>query len=389
MATVYKKKVTRPFPANADIITRDGKQYAQWKDRKGKSQRAEVTIGQDGSPRIRTEAGTYTAKYRDGEGIVREVSTGCRDKQAAMGVLKELTDRAELVKAKILSPDQDRIADHQTTPVAGHISAYIAYQRDRGRNADHIKNYETRLNRSADECGFRWLSELNADKLEIWLSTLTETSKRRNDCDESDHTPLRLISASVYNGYVECWTAFGNWLIGKRVNGRRSNMQGEKRLLVNPFDGMGKRDTNQDRRRIARALTEDELSRLLRTARERPIVAAETIRRGPNKGKRLITLSVARRAKLERLGAERALIYKTAILTGLRKGEIRSMTVSDLSFGDVPFIKLKHSNEKNRRGSTLPLRSDLAAELRAWVAGKTPTDRVFHVPSGLLEISGP
>ncbi|EMI21868.1 hypothetical protein RMSM_01197 [Rhodopirellula maiorica SM1] len=33
-------------------------------------------------------------------------------------------------------------------------------------------------------------------------------------------------------------------MIGKRVNCRRSNMQGEKRLLVNPFDGMGKRDTN-------------------------------------------------------------------------------------------------------------------------------------------------
>src|SRR6056297_1913291 len=135
-------------------------------------------------------------------------------------------------------------------------------------------------------------------------------------------------------------------MIGKRMNGRRSNMKGQKRLLVNPFDGMAKRDTNQDRRRIARALTEDELTRLLRTARERPIVAAETVRRGPNKGKRLIVLTQERRSKLERLGAERALIYKTAILTGLRKGELRSLSVSDLSFGDVPFLKLRHHKEK-------------------------------------------
>jgi len=175
-------------------------------------------------------------------------------------------------------------------------------------------------------------------------------------------------------------------MIGKRMNGRRSNMKGQKRLLVNPFDGMAKRDTNQDRRRIARALTEDELTRLLRTARERPIVAAETVRRGPNKGKRLIVLTQERRSKLERLGAERALIYKTAILTGLRKGELRSLSVSDLSFGDVPFLKLRHHNEKNRQGSTIPIRSDLAVELRAWIAGKSPSDPVFFVPSGLLDI---
>ncbi|QDT04210.1 site-specific tyrosine recombinase XerC [Rubripirellula lacrimiformis] len=384
MAALLKKQTTRPMPANAKIVTRKGKQIAQWKTRSGKKRTAELTTGRDGSTRIKTEAATWTAKYRDGVGVIREVATGCRDRQAAAAILKELTDRSELVKAKILSPDQDKVADHQRTPVADHIAAYIGYQRDRGRNAHHVKNYETRLNRSANECNFRWLSDLNADRLEKWLSVLTETPKAATEGEHPE--PPKLISASVYNGYIDAWVAFGNWLIGKRVNGHRSNMQGEKRMLVNPFGGIGKRDTNQDRRRVARALTEDEMSRLLQSARERPVIAAETVRRGPKKGQRVIVLTDERRAKLERLGAERALIYKTAILTGLRKGELRSMTVGDLSFGDVSFVKLKAGNEKNRQGSTLPIRSDLAGELRKWTADKSPSDRVFHVSSSLTDI---
>jgi hypothetical protein len=80
------------------------------------------------------------------------------------------------------------------------------------------------------------------------------------------------------------------------------------------------------------------------------------------------------------------LIYKTALLTGLRARELRTLCVGDLSFGDVPFLTLRHSNEKSRKGSTVPLKSDLARELSKWVQGKEATDLVFKVPTGLLRI---
>ncbi len=81
-----------------------------------------------------------------------------------------------------------------------------------------------------------------------------------------------------------------------------------------------------------------------------------------------------------------ALIYKTAILTGLRLNELRTLTVGCLSFGDVPFIRMDRNNEKNRKGSTLALRGDLAVDLRAWVAGRITSDKVFEVPAGMLRI---
>ncbi len=73
-------------------------------------------------------------------------------------------------------------------------------------------------------------------------------------------------------------------------------------------------------------------------------------------------------------------------MTGPRLNELRTLTCRDLSFGDLPFIKLKHCNEKNRQGSTLAIRSDLATELREWTAGRERGDRVFDVPAGLLRI---
>ena len=64
----------------------------------------------------------------------------------------------------------------------------------------------------------------------------------------------------------------------------------------------------------------------------------------------------------------------------------RTLTIADLSFGDVPFIKLRHSNEKSRKGSTIALRSDLAADLREWIEGSDRSETVFNVPAGILRI---
>ena len=77
MGTVYKETFTKPLPAGAKIIIRKGQRLAQWQDAKGKTRTAPLTAAGD---RIAVEAGTYTAKYRDGSGIVRKITTGCRDK---------------------------------------------------------------------------------------------------------------------------------------------------------------------------------------------------------------------------------------------------------------------------------------------------------------------
>ena len=100
MASVFRKTSTKPIPVNAEIITRKGERLARWKDCRGKNRTAAVTKGRDGTDRIVVQAATYTAKYRDGQNIVREVATGFRTKDGALSVLRELTGRAEPRKSK-------------------------------------------------------------------------------------------------------------------------------------------------------------------------------------------------------------------------------------------------------------------------------------------------
>ncbi len=198
MGTIYKKTVTRPLPPESKVITRKGKKFAQWTNRKGKLQSAELTESGD---RIRTESKTFVAKFRDGQGFVCEVSTGCRDKTAALAVLADLEQQAELVKSKIITVDQAKIAEYADTMLVEHIDAYVAYLKQRKANADRIKTTDTRLKESATACGWRYLRDLSSDKLESWLNEQVDLGR----------------SAAVYNGYAEVWFAFGFWCTGKRM----------------------------------------------------------------------------------------------------------------------------------------------------------------------------
>ena len=153
-------------------------------------------------------------------------------------------------------------------------------------------------------------------------------------------------------------------------------------------------------------MTEGELKKLLQAARERPFYDARLIRRGKNKGQLLAKVSEERQIELERLGWERSLVYKTYLLTGLRKSELASLTTGQLDLdSQVPYATLNAKDEKNRQGSDIPIRADLAEDLQQWleakfedaraealrrgepVLKKLPADTpVFYVPSGLLRI---
>ena len=385
MGSVYKKHVTRALPSGATVSTkrrratvkelrRDptqatvSEQVATWRDRTGEKQRAVVVIGADGAQRVRVESGTYYAKFRDGDGLVQELPTGCRDKQAAQAKLSELERMAERVRCGALTAEDADVSTWQAVPMTKHVADYIDDLRGRGVHPDRIKTSETYLQEDCDGCGYRFLRDLSADGLRKWLRSQSE------------------MSAASYNYHAGLWIAFGGWLTGRRLEGKRQSQTGKRRIGSNPFDGFGKRDTKQDRRRVARALTVDEMRRLLSQAQTRPLEDAMRVTRGPRKGDLTANVTPERRQELERLGFERALIYKTAILTGLRLNELRTLSVSDLSFGDVPFVVLRSDNEKNGKGSSVPLRSDLAAELRQWVAGRARDELVFRVPAGLLRI---
>jgi hypothetical protein len=291
MGTVYKKIFTKPLPADAKLIVRKGQRFAQWKDAKGKARTAPLTAAGD---RIAVEAGTYTPKFRDGSGVVREVSTGCRDETAARSVLGDLERRAELVKAKVMTAAEDAVGDHQGRPLADHFAAFIDHQRAKGVASVRVSNTLTQLQRIAADCGFSTLADLDTVRLERWLL------KRASEG----------MSAATRNQCRGAWVTFCNWCITSNP----------PRLLSNPFTKVPKADEGADPRRKRRSLDEDELRRLLDVARLRPLLDMMTVRRGKRRGEAFANLREETRRRLEVLGWERALIYKTLVLTGAPQG---------------------------------------------------------------------
>lgn len=379
MGSTFKKTATKPLPAGAKIVVRKGQRFAEWTDAKGKRRTAPVTVGKDGSDRIVITARTYTAKYRDGSGIIREVATGCRDESAARSILTELERRADKVRSNLRTAEEDATVDHLVTDLSGHVADFLEHQIAKGVGKTPRTDAKRALDRIAFDCRFRRLADLNGIAVERWLVA------RQGEG----------MSARTRNCYRQAWVTFANWCVR------------ECRLLANPFARVPKADEKSDPRRKRRALTEAELVRLLDAARRRPL--AEYGRRTIRKPKDTAEEKQAKRrrntwtklpltaedldaaterarerlagnpeliAEMETLGRERALIYKTLVLTGLRKGELASITAGQLVLDAEPaYLVLDAADEKNREGNLIAIRSDLAADLRGWLSVKVQSLR--------------
>ncbi len=175
MGSVFKKTFTKPLPEGAEIAIRNGQQIARWKDAKGKTRNAPVTTGNSGGTRIRVLAATYTAKYRDGSGIVREYPTKCKDKTAAEQVLKGLELRADKVRAGIRTSAEDAVVDHRSTMLEKHLQDYEAYLVAAGTSHAYRANTLRQLRRLATECNFNQLGALDAAPVERWLAAQTKS----------------------------------------------------------------------------------------------------------------------------------------------------------------------------------------------------------------------
>lgn len=377
MACILRPTQTKTLPPSAEVFDRKGERYAKWKDAKGRTRTAKITTTNQGA-RVVIQSPYYRVRYRDAKGVLRDVSTGCRDAVAAQGVANEMVRRVELIKAGVMTSAEDIAGCHEKIPLIKHIDLYLEHLTAKGVTDDHRKTTETYLKRLAEDCGWGHLSDLRREPFEKWLALRVREKK----------------SARSRNGYLKASVAFSNWCLDTN------------RLSANPFARITKADENADRRRQRRAMTEEELQTLMRVARQRPLIDKLLIRKGKHKGKMEANLSEKVRRHLDWVGRERALIYKTLVLTGLRKGELASITVAKVVLdGSAPCIILEAKDEKNREGSDIPLREDLVADISQWLTDKLvlmqeearrkgrpipvklhPNEPLYYVPDGLLRI---
>jgi len=351
MAAVYKKKYPIPMPDGAEIITRRGKKVARWTNGKGQERTAEV-LGKD---RVQFVSDCWYVRYNDASGKMRRESTGCRDRQAAEKMLADILANIKKIKAGVMSQNEMAAVSHLDTPFSKHTKNYLtslAAKTIRGRKVSpkHVRHVRDALTRLVHDCGFKTLRDIDRQKMQRWMDK--KATLPRN----SDDPKSKPLSARTINMHRAAIVAFCNWCVA------------EGRLTLNPLAGLPKAEQAEPARK-RRPLTDDEIARLLKATQERPLCEALTIRRGKNKGKQLAKVSQQERKRLERLGCQRALTYKFMMLTGLRKGEVASLTIGSVCLDeDNPYVCVEGKHAKSGRAATLPLRRDLADDLRKHIA---------------------
>jgi integrase len=325
-----------------------------WITRYVDGQGRQVPKGTPGARKKKQRASKWYGQYVDADGKRRRVPL-CSDKVAALQLLAELERTAERQKVGVI----DRFAEHRKASVEQHVTDYETHLRNKGASAKHLKETMRRLRAVLSYGAVRTLGDLRPEVVEQFLAGLGDEG----------------TSARTRNTYLSSVKAFSRWCV-------RSRRLGEDPLTC--LQG-----ASGDAVRQRRSLTEPELAKLLQVARERPLVEVMTIRTGKRKGQRCGNVRPAVRARLERLGWERSLVYKMGILTGLRRGELAALEVRHLTLsGPRPCVTLPGGETKNGQVADLPLRADLAEELRKWVeaTGKGAADKLFRVPVELVKI---
>jgi integrase len=314
----------------------------------------QVRKGTPGAKKVKKRASKWYGQFLGADGKRKRVPL-CTDKAAALQMLAGLERTAQRQRAGLA----DRFAEHRQAPIDSHLADYEVHLRNKGVSTKHLSETMRRLQAVLQHGQVRCLTDLRPEAVEQFLAGLAENN----------------ASARTRNTYLGSAKAFGRWCL-------RTRRLGEDVLgCLQAAAG--------DAVRQRRSLPENELARLLQATRERPLREAMTVRTGPRKGEACANVRPEVRARLERLGWERALIYRTAVLTGLRRGELEALEVRHLTLaGPRPCVALAGAATKNRRGADLPLRPDLAEDLRRWVeaTGKTASDKLFRVPVELVKI---
>ncbi len=222
-------------------------------------------------------------------------------------------------------------------PLAEHLEDWRAYLAAKGATKAHVDLVCARAEKIIEACGFTNWSDIRAAKALAYLNDL------RADRTDADGREIRGISAQTFNFYLAALKQFCRWAVK------------DGRMTQSPVEYLEGLNVRTDRRHDRRALSVDEARRLI-----------DETGRGPE--------------RFGMTGAERALLYRLAIETGLRANELRTLTRGSFELGENPVVVVKAAYSKRRREDRLPLRADTADVLRDAFALKTPEARAFQVP---------
>jgi len=264
----------------------------------------------------------YQIEYVDADGT-RRVVKGFTDKGLTEQLAAKLENEVMLRKRGMIDPLAEQLAIKRQSLVA---DALDAFRRSLDNTTPkHQKLTMTRVTRLVE--GFKTLGEIDGEKVEDRLKDI----RREED-----------LGARTYNHYLQAIDEFGKWLVSS------------KRLSANPVTGLERLNAEVDVRHARRALTPEEVSRLVESARSSGVEV-----QGYD-------------------GELRARAYLMSFFTGLRRQELGSLTPRSFKLDDAqPTLTVDAACSKHRRKDTLPMHGELVLLVREWVRDLGPDDLLF------------
>jgi len=257
--------------------------------------------------------------------IAAKISGGSVDAQLARWLRQTPADlRERFVKVGLIDPREAAAGKL----LIEHIRDFERSLEAKGRTQKHIAHVRNVLHEVFTTCGFLYWHDISANRMESYLAELRDRG--------------RGISARTFNHKLKCCRQFCKWMI---ANCRAND---------SPIAHLSCLNVKLDRRRQRRALAPDDIRRLLEATR-------------------------AAGQRFGMSGYDRAMLYRLAVETGLRAGELRSLNVSDFDW-ETSIVSVQAGYSKHRQNDVLPLRPDTAAELKAHLSSKLPSCRAFDVP---------
>ena len=264
--------------------------------------------------------------YKDENGKQR-TKKGYTDRKATQELADKLEREARLRREGLIDPVAEKLRAQRKAPIDDIVDLYEKQLTSRRTTEKHVSLTLSRVRRIISGGKFQVLSDIETDIVQNYLDELAE--------DED-------FGHRTYNHYVQAIDGFGNWLIST------------KRTALSPFAGLARLNAEVDIRHPRRALSVDEVSRLIASARA--------------SGKSIQCFSPE----------ERARIYIIAGLTGLRRKEIASLMPRSFDLQSTPpTVTVQAACSKHRRTDVLPLHPQLIAVLPEWLRGLSPGELLF------------
>ena len=269
----------------------------------------------------------YVIFYTDETGRRRK-KTGATGKGVTQRIARDLENRAALRREGLIDPREDAYAAHEARRLAEHLDGFRAALEAKNGAGKHAGVTTNRARRVLELAKARRISQITHSGALDALASLRAAG----------------LGQETINHHVRAVKGFARWLW---KDGRSRD---------HTLAHLATSSSEADRRRVRRALTADEASRLIAAAERGPEVKGMS-------------------------GPDRARCYLLALGTGFRAEELRSLTPDRLDLaGTPPTATVPAAYTKNGREAVQPLAPSLAARLAPWAATLEPGRPLFDLP---------